>query len=349
MGKFKDLSVIEMPASIIPDPALIPQMEKQEELDPAKRCGGCGGKIGSQTLADVLKELTGNYQPEDAVSIEWQGTKLIQSVDQLKAFIDDPYLFGRISVLHALNDLYAMNAQAHSITIALSLPYAGRSIQKRELRQLLQGVLSVCEEENVILLGGHSAEGSDLSLAVTVNGVDENKTFTKQGLHDGDLLILNKALGSGLLLAALMLQKTEGRDLNVVLDSMNQSNKQAASLLSTLEVSACTDISGFGLLGHLSEMLDGSELRAEIFPDKVPLLPGTKGLTHQGVRSSLFLQNELSIAGDSRWSYLKDNELWPVLIDPQTSGGLLAGIQPRFEKAAVAAGFTVIGEIKNEV
>lgn len=346
MAKFKDFPAMKVTLPVGPDSVLIPAIEKKEEINPHKRCGGCGGKIGSQTLADVLRELTGDYRPEDAVNTRWKDDSLIQSVDQLKTFIDDPYLFGRIAVLHALNDIYAMNAQAHSINIALSLPYSGRSIQKRELRQVLQGVIAVCKEEGVLLLGGHSAESSDMSLAVTVNGMTTKNLFLKQGLQDGDLLILNKPLGSGLLLAALMEQKTEGHDLYAALNWMKQSNKQALVSLSSMQVSACTDISGFGLLGHLSEMLEGFGLKAELIPDKIPVLSGAMALTQRGVQSSLYLQNELALAGDERWSYLKGNALWPILIDPQTSGGLLAGIQPQYEKAALEAGFAVIGEIK---
>ena len=346
MDKFNNLPVMKTPPLRIPNSVLIPEIEAQEELDLDKRCGGCGGKIGSQTLADVLKELTGNYQAEDAVSFDWHDGTMIQSVDQLKTFIDDPYLFGRITVLHAINDLYAMNAQAHSINIALSLPFSGRSIQKRELRQVMQGVLAVCGEEDMLLLGGHSSEGSDMSLAVTANGKTTGTTFLKQGLQVGDLLILNKPLGCGLLLAALMKQKTQSCDLNTALTWMNKSNKEDALKLSAMEVSACTDISGFGLLGHLSEMLDGSEFIAEIFPDKVPVLPGAKAVAQEGIRSSLALQNELVVTNDKRWSYLESDGIWPILVDPQTSGGLLAGIQPEYEMAAVEAGFAVIGKIK---
>jgi selenide, water dikinase len=346
MQKFSSLPAMNISLPEKADSILIPDIEKQEELDPIKRCGGCGGKIGSQTLSEVLKELTGEYKPEDAISTKWDRADLVQSVDQLKTFLDDPYLFGRITVLHALNDIYAMNAQAHSINIALSLPYSGRNIQKRELRQLLQGVLNACEEESVILLGGHSAEGHEMSLAVTVNGIASNKMFLKQGLQEDDLLIVNKPLGSGLILAALMEQKSQGVDLAAALLWMSRSNKAAAEKLSSMDVSSCTDISGFGLLGHLSEMLERSELLADLYPDKVPVLPGALNLAKNGVRSSLFLQNELALIGDKRWSYLKEQAIWPILVDPQTSGGLIAGIKPHHEKAAVAAGFTVIGKIK---
>ena len=344
----KFTSLPEMKASTLEkvNSILVPGLEKQEELDPIKRCGGCGGKVGSLTLSEVLRELTGGYQPEDAVCTKWGKADLIQSIDQLKAFINDPYLFSRITVLHALNDIYAMNAQAHSINIAVSLPYSGRNIQKRELRKMLQGVLDVCEEEAVLLLGGHSAEGHEMSLTVTVNGMAGKQTFLKQGLQDGDLLIVNKPLGSGLILAALMVQKVQGVDLAAALSWMNRSNKVAVENLSALEVSACTDISGFGLLGHLSEMLEGSELLVELFPDKIPVLEGAMELAKRGVRSSLFLQNELAVDNYSRWSYLKEQAIWPILIDPQTSGGLLAGINPQDEELAAEAGFIVIGKIK---
>ena len=352
MRKLNDLPTMSSTLSEQVSHTLIPDLEKQEEIDPAKRCGGCGGKIGSQILSKVLSELTGDYRPEDAVTTQWGRADLIQSVDQLKSFIDDPYLFGRITVLHALNDIYAMNAQAHSINIALTLPYSGRNIQQRELRQMLQGILDVSEEEGVLLLGGHSAEGPEMSLAVTVNGSNSELTFLKRGLQAGDLLILNKPLGSGLLLAALMEQKTQSADLESALKWMSRSNKLAVEVLSAMNVSSCTDISGFGLLGHLSEMLEGNELIAELYADNIPVMDGALGLAEMGVRSSLFLQNELAVSVNERWALLrrtlKNQALWPILVDPQTSGGLLAGISPQHQQTAVDAGFTVIGEIKNK-
>ena len=347
MRKFHVLPKLKMPkADGTVDSALIPMLERQEKLQPKIRCAGCGAKIGSGILSKVLTELTGDYQPEDACVIEWPDSRLLQTIDHIKAPFDDPYMFGRIAVQHALSDLYAMNAVPHSIQVALTLPFAGRDIQTRELRQLLQGVLSVCDELKVKLLGGHSTESEELSLAVVANGRATEQGFTKQGLKAGDLLVVSKPLGTGLILAGQMSGGVSGADFLTSLHWMNKSNYKAAQLLNSLGVSACTDVTGFGLLGHLSEMLSDSNLQVELSEGKIPCLPGAWELAKQGVRSSLFPQNAQALVGDERWQVLVDSEYWSLLLDPQTSGGLLAGISPEQQNSAEKAGLYVIGEVK---
>lgn len=329
----------------IVDQRLIPLAEHGEKLQAKERCGGCGAKIGAGILSTVLTELMGSYEPEDATTIPWVDETLIQTIDHIKAPFDDPYLFGRIAVFHALSDLFAMNAKAHSIHISVTLPFAGRDIQTRELRLLLQGVLSACDELKVELLGGHSSEGSELSLAISANGQAGETRFKKQRLRAGDLLVLSKPLGTGLILAGQMQLKTNGKDLAVALDSMNQSNQAMALTLSRLGVQCCTDVTGFGLLGHLSEMLQGEKLQVELYMNQLSCLPGALALAKEGVRSSLHLQNELNLSNAALWLYLKESAYWPVLLDPQTSGGLLAAIRPEQEQAAREAGLSIIGRL----
>jgi len=325
--------------------ALIDAALAEITIDPALRCGGCGGKLGATALAAVLQEVLGKYQPEDASVTAWPCATLVQSTDLLRAPFDDPWLFGRIATLHALNDLYAMNARPHSVQLALTLPFAAPYIQQRELRQLLEGVNSVCREQDIILLGGHSAEGEELSLCLTVNGTPGTHTFHKQALQAGQLLVLGKPLGTGIILAAHMQHRCSGAALEQALQVMNTAQADKAAWLAQQGVQCCTDISGFGLLGHLTEMLGTSDLHMALAPEHIPVLAGATELAAAGVRSSLFPDNEAYVLQAGHFDALRQHALWPLLLDPQTSGGLLAAIPADKKEAAVASGFHVIGQV----
>jgi len=343
MQKFRKLPQLAMvPEQLSVPSALIPAGEQSEELDAARRCNGCGGKLGAQTLAAVLGELQGCYLPEDASSTHWPAAQLLQSIDQLKAPFDDPWRFGRIATRHALNDLFAVNATPHSLLLAAGLPFAGRIAQTRELKLLLQGVLSVCLQEGVHLLGGHSAESAELTLTLTVNGLPGNCRFHKRTLRPGDVLVLGKPLGSGIVLAAHMQGLCPGPVLIQALATMDSSPRAQAQWLAAQGVQVCTDVSGFGLLGHLAELLEPG-INIELDLAAIPMLPGALALAGQGVRSSLFPQNET--LATSKWGQYREHALWPLLTDPQTSGGLLAAITPGLAEQAQAQGFAVIGRV----
>ena len=329
------------PASTAVHPALV-----AEPVDPARRCAGCGGKLGADNLAAVLTEVLGHHLPEDASLLAFPSASVLQSVDLLRSPIDDPWLFGRIAALHALNDLFAMGAQPHSLQVALTLPYAAAGIHRAELRLVLEGIFAVCREQGVRLAGGHSAEGSDFLLALTVNGIPGKQPLHKRGLRPGDLLVTNAVLGSGMALAAHMQHCCPAPLLEAALQQMNRSQGKAAAQLAALGASACTDITGFGLLGHLVEMLTGSGLHASLRTAAIPLLPGVAGLAEAGIRSSLFEQNRTAVLRSGLFDDLQEDPLWPLLLDPQTAGGLLAGITSERREAAEAAGFVVIGTLR---
>lgn len=326
--------------------ALIHEALAEFSIDPTLRCAGCGGKLGARALAAVLHEVLGDYTPEDASISILPTTTLVQSTDLLRAPFDDPWLFGRIATLHALNDLFAMGAVPHSLQMALSLPWGAPALQENDLRQVLQGVLSVCHEHKILLGGGHSAEGEALSLALTVNGTPGARTLHKRALQADQILVLTKALGSGVILAAHMQQRCPGPVLATALAAMNQSQAQAAQWLLQHGASACTDITGFGLLGHLSEMLQGSDLRVELDLDAIPLLPGARTLTEAGIRSSLLPDNAAFVLESGHFNTLQQHALWPLLLDPQTAGPLLAALPADKKEAALASGFQVIGRVK---
>ena len=176
-------------------------------------------------------------------------------------------------------------------------------------------------------LGGHTSEASELSVGLVVNGVQqETGLFQKQGLNPGDKLVLSKPLGTGLILAAAMQAECDGAIFNQAVASMLEPNAHAAMILSQLNVKACTDVTGFGLLGHLNELCQASNCAASLNINAIPLLPGAEELILQGIKSSLYSQNHKVIETVECPGTITRQARFNVLFDPQTSGGLLAGI-----------------------
>ncbi|MCK5829327.1 MAG: selenide, water dikinase SelD [Methylococcales bacterium] len=329
MNQFHQLPILSMSSNITIYPELIDDAEKTEQHDPLKRCAGCGAKIGADILQQALNEVLGEkyYQPQDAVQISQQAEIIYQSVDALKAPIQDPWLFGKIAVNHALSDLYAMNLKPESAQVLISLPYAGSKVQKRQLKTLIQGISTQLDTLQCRFIGGHTSEASELSVGLVVNGVQDKKPlFHKQGLNPGDKLVLSKPLGTGVILAAAMQDECEGDIFNQAVSSMLQSNDEAAKVLSKLNIKACTDITGFGLLGHLNELCLASDCAVSLNLNAIPFLPGVEALALKNIKSSLYSQNR-QIFKTMEWpGSITQQARFNLLFDPQTSGGLLAGI-----------------------
>ena len=347
MAKFAELPEPTSMAvqSSIPE-GFIPEEEKAEELNPAIRCAGCGGKVGPIVLAEVMRELNANWQPEDASIIDWPHSRMMQTTDQITAPFNDPWLSGRVAVFHALNDLLAMNSTPHSLQVAITMPFAGRTVQRRELSLLMAGIQSACKDESVTLLGGHTSEGSAMSIAITANGIPGEKEFNKTGARAGDRLFTNKPLGTGIVLAGHMQGLAAGRVLSETQAVMNTSNRSGFETLEQAEISACTDISGFGLLGHLAEMLAGSDLKPVLEFENIPIQIGAKELSARGVYSSLLPQNEAFLLSVPWTDVFCKHKTWPILLDPQTSGGLLVTSKKGNEKLLKEAGFQKIGWVE---
>jgi selenide,water dikinase len=253
---------------------------------------------------------------------------LYQSVDVLRAFLDDPWLMGRVAVLHALSDLHAMGATPHSVLAQITLPYAARHMQAADLFAILAGACQELEREGAILLGGHTLEGPELSVGFTVNGLAETGVMAKTAIADGDQLVLCKPLGTGVLFAAQQHGLSRGSWISAALENMLISNAAAAAVARNYEVKAATDVTGFGLLGHLAEMLVDTNLQARIDSNSVPLLAGVEACYSQGLASTLQPGNITLVEPLlSDASSVTAPQLQP-LFDPQTSGGLLLAVSP---------------------
>ncbi len=342
------------------------------------RCGGCGSKISTDVLSAVLKRLDIPDDPrvllgcsagEDAavhrVRPELFGPRPdqlveVQTVDYFKAFVDDPYLFGRIAALNSVSDLYAMNARPFSALAIATLPYARGPMQEAQLFELLSGAVESLREAGVVLTGGHTTEGSELALGFAVTGfAEEDRLFQKRHLRPGDKLVLTKPLGSGALLAAWMRGQCQATWFEPLIAEMLISNGPAAVIFAEAGVTACTDITGFGLAGHLLEMLDASRVSARLDAESVPCYAGFDEVVSRGIVSTLHRDNaklacritlSTPAAGSSRGASPTEPPAW--LFDPQTSGGLLGAVRQEQADETIArlrqAGYqcaAVIGDV----
>jgi selenide, water dikinase len=306
------------------------------------RCGGCGAKVGAEVLAGALAGLPrlpgadvliGLDAPDDAaVMLPPPGMAVVQSVDHFRAFIDDPFVFGQIAAAHALSDLHAMGARPWTALAVAAVPYTSSAKMRTELADMLTGASQVLAADGCALVGGHSAEAAEPALGFAVTGLaDPARLLRKSGLRPGDALVLTKPLGTGIVLAGHMRGLASAAWLMAAIDSMRMSNAAASRILQQYGAVACTDVTGFGLAGHLMEMLRASGVAAVLWPDQVPVLPGALELAAHGVESTLAVENRRTLAGtraDARGA---------LLIDPQTSGGLLAGIAWERAEACVTA------------
>ncbi len=312
--------------------------------DEDMRCGGCGAKISDDVLKLALARvaplkhpdvLTGLDMPDDAAVVRIPDGKIsVQTIDAFRAMIDDPYMFGKIAANHALGDIYAMAAEPHTALAVVTLPADAPTKIEGDLAQMMQGAVEVLNAAGAALVGGHTAEGAELTLGFAVNGIaDSAHLLRKSGLHEGDVLILTKALGTGTLLAADMRHRAKGRHVVAAIESMLQSNSTAAQVLRTHKASAATDVTGFGLAGHLLEMLRASNVSARIEMNALVILDGAIEALTAGIFSSLQGANGQAASQIDMGKYRHGDPDLEILFDPQTAGGLLAGI-PSGEAAA---------------
>ena len=347
MDSFNKLAEIKQESLPQYNQTMIDEKTSRELSGFALRCGGCGAKVGSTVLSRVIKRLTpivrsdviiGLTDPDDAAVTEVPAGKLVvQSVDYFRSFIDDPYIFGQIAANHALSDIFAMGAEPQSAMAIATIPFGIENQVEEQLFQTMSGALNILNESNTALVGGHSSEGAELSFGLSVTGlVDKEQLMRKSGMQEGDVLILTKALGTGTLFAADMQLKAKGRWIDNALKSMLLSNQAAGLCLHKHGASACTDITGFGLLGHLVEMVKSSGKNVEINLAALPIMDGAHEMVNKGIFSSLQEQNKQLHLAIKEPCHLREDKNFPLLFDPQTSGGLLASIPLENMEACLA-------------
>ena len=326
----------------------------------AMRCGGCGAKVGSTILQRALSNLhpvqrddvlIGLKDPDDAAVVRVPpGMAMVHSVDFFRAFIDDPYIFGKVAANHALGDIWAMGGQAQSATAVCTVPPGMDAKVEDVLFQMMTGALEVLNEADCSLVGGHTGEGKELALGFAINGLiaDEpsggsprgdkpSNILRKSGMQPGDVLILTKPIGTGTLFAAHARLAAKGRWIDAALQSMVISNRVGAQILREHGGTACTDLTGFGLLGHLVEMTRPSEVDAEIQLSALPLLDGAQACVEAGITSSLQSANVRLRRALRNQEAFVNHPRYPLIFDPQTAGGLLASVPPDRVDACIAA------------
>lgn len=247
---------------------------------------------------------------------------IIQTVDFFTPIVDDPYSFGQIAAANAMSDIYAMGGIPKTAMNLVAFPI--KKMPVTVLRQILQGGIDKMIEAGVVLVGGHSIEDNELKYGLSVTGfIHPSKILIKGNLHVGDRLILTKPLGTGIINTAIKANLVSDRVVQKVIRTMAELNKTAAEVMQKFSVHACTDITGFGLLGHMAEMVIGSGKGIQIVADQLPVIPealefATMGLIPAGAyRNRDFRQHMVEIAPTVPLP------IQDVLFDPQTSGGLL--------------------------
>ena len=316
----------------------------------AMRCGGCGAKVGANVLSRALGALVpvqrddvliGLHAPDDAAIVRVpRGKAMVHTVDFFRVFHDDPYLFGKIAANHCLGDIFAMGGEAQSATAIVTVPPGLDAMVEDLLLQMMTGAVEVLNEAGCALVGGHTGEGRELALGFAINGlVDEDLggVMRKGGMLPGDVLLLTKPIGTGTLFAAHARLAARGRWIQAALDSMVVSNRLGAQCLRAYGATACTDLTGFGLLGHLVEMTRPSGVDAVLRLSALPLLDGAQECVAAGIVSSLQSANvRLRRALRNQEEFVHDPR-YPLLFDPQTAGGLLASVPGDRATACVEA------------
>lgn len=283
---------------------------------------GCLEIPTDENVLAGLHEDAGVYKLRDDLAI-------VETVDMIAAIVDEPYSFGQIAAANAISDIYAMGGKP--ITAMNIVGFPSESMDISVLGKILQGAQSKLNEAGVILMGGHSVRNDEVKFGMSVTGIiHPDHILTKGGMKAGDQLIITKPIGTGLLTTALKAQMLPDDVLERLIIQMTKLNNKASQAVLEVGVNACTDVTGFALLGHACEMAEASGLSIQFDVKKIPMIPESLSFARQGLIPEGMYAN---------WEYRQNMVLAPavdedtmaVLYDPQTSGGLLISVAP--EKA----------------
>jgi len=320
MNKFRNLPQLARPDLPQHHAAGLP-----EALGDKPMCGGCGAKIGRGALQNVLKDLPAPQRDDvtplpgdDAALLTTGGVRQVMTSDHLRSFTNDPVLMTRIAAVHALGDIWAMGARPQAATATIILPRMSPELQRRTMAEIMKTASAVIGAAGAEIVGGHSSMGDELTIGFTLTGLCETAPITLSGGRPGDALILTKPLGSGALMAAEMAGQADGAWVADAFRQMVQPQGEASRILA--DAQAMTDVTGFGLAGHLLGICEASDCGAVLDLDAIPLMAGALELSAKGIRSTIFDDNR-AIAPE-----LPSGDRVDLLFDPQTAGGLLAAV-----------------------
>ena len=345
MDRFTDLP--SMPAPPLPREHTA---TLRDAIGDKPMCGGCGAKVGRDTLtralaapAHAIRDDITALPGDDAALLHTGGAQQVMTSDHLRAFTNDPVTMTRIAAIHALGDIWAMGAKPQAATATLILPRQSEALQSRLLAEIMTTARDTLHKAGAEIVGGHTSLGDELTIGFTLTGLCENKPITLQGAKPGDALILTKPIGSGTILAAEMQMKARGDWVADAYRHMTQDQSKASQILQ--DAHAMTDVTGFGLAGHLLNICEASHTAATLTLKDIPTLKGTRTLTKTGIRSTLYPQNRALLPD------FPETPETDLLFDPQTAGGLLATVSAEKATALLqqlqTAGYpaAVIGQI----
>ncbi len=322
MNRFRDLPQMAIPK--------LPRHHAdglREALGDKPMCGGCGAKVGRGALQQALQTLPAPERTDvtplpgdDAALLTTGGARQVITSDHLRSFTADPVLMTRIAAVHALGDIWAMGAAPQAATATVILPRMSATLQHRTMTEIMTTASDVLRQAGAEIVGGHSSMGDEMTIGFTITGLCAQEPITLAGGLPEDALILTKPIGSGVLMAAEMAGQADGAWVAAAFRHMTHPQGTAAEILR--HAHAMTDVTGFGLAGHLKGMCEASGCGAALDLEAVPVMVGAEELYSNGIRSSIFADNR-AIAPE-----LPAEGKAGLLFDPQTAGGLLAAVAP---------------------
>ena len=318
-------------------------MENEVKLTKLAKCAGCGAKVGAGVLAQLLEGIRVHEDPNLLVGFDKSDDAsvykvsddlaLVQTVDFFPPIADDPYLFGQIAATNALSDVYAMGGEPKLCLNIMAIP---ESMPKEAVHQLLRGGYDKVYEAGALITGGHSILDDEPKYGLAVTGfVHPDRVLTNAGARPGDVLLLTKPLGIGVLTTAAKADMASQEAIALAERLMTTLNKSARDAMVNYRVHACTDVTGFGLLGHACEMAQGSGVALELPVGDIDLIPEAVELARMGILPAGMYRNRAFAEGevDAGNTELCRQDL---LYDPQTAGGLLMAVDPADAEALLA-------------
>ena len=309
--------------------------ENEVKLTKLAKCAGCGAKVGAGVLAQLLDGIKVHSDPDLLVGFDKSDDAsvykvsddlaLVQTVDFFPPIADDPYLFGQIAATNALSDVYAMGGEPKLCLNIMAIP---ADMPKEAVHDLLRGGYDKVYEAGALITGGHSILDEEPKYGLAVTGfVHPDKVLTNSGAKPGDVLLFTKPIGIGVLTTAAKADMASAESMELAHKLMTTLNKSARDTMVKYRVHACTDVTGFGLLGHTLEMAQGSEVEVELNVENIDLIPEAVELARMGILPEGMYRNR-AFAEESVDAGTVELCKQDLLYDPQTAGGLLMAVDP---------------------
>ena len=320
-------------------------METNTKLTKLSKCAGCGAKVGAGTLSKILEGFKSHYDSNLLVGYDksddacvykvTDDTAIVETTDFFPPIVDDPYLYGQIAATNALSDVYAMGGEPK---IALNIFCIPEKMEKSTVTEILRGGYDKVYEAGAVIAGGHTINGSEPLYGLAVTGfVNPGKMLTNSSAKPGDVLILTKKLGIGILTTAIKAGLVNDETAETAYKQMATLNKYARDIMVNYPVSSCTDVTGFSLLGHSLEMAEGSQVTIHINSADIPYIHECREYAEMGMIPAGAYRNRDFVEGKIKLYKDIDRALMDIMFDPQTSGGLLISVPREYSDNLLTA------------